>query len=186
MFRGDEIAVDEVGVGFGFGGDDDGDAVDIGGHRAQPAAPVGTGDHTAALQPRFDHPGGRSPLPDDPVAGDQVIAGGADMAADGNVGGAEIHRQYRRAVAVTGDDDPLAACAGTVRIGRLGSLALLLRDTAGLLDGQTTFCHSPSVYILIDQLGYSIMTDSDIIERGGTRGRQEGKKRRNWWGWDWK
>ncbi len=83
MFGGDQVAVDQVGVRFGQRREDDDDQVDVGRHRLELAAGVGTTQFGVARQLRDDHADALvARAPYHAVAGDQRRQVGAQVAAE--------------------------------------------------------------------------------------------------------
>src|SRR5690606_12452620 len=133
-------------MGLGLRRKHNGYAIHIRCYRAQPATAVGTGNNTVARAGGFHHPCGLAGTPDNGVASDQLVDGGADMAAKGFVSGAEVRWQHIRLFTVAGDDDAflfstqVALCDGGGSARQRG-LMLFMLDATLLLNGKTTICH---------------------------------------------
>lgn len=82
MLGGHQIAVDQIGVGFGQRGEDDDDLIDVGCHRLELAAHVGATQFAVSRQLRDDHAIALiAGAPDHLITGDQCRQVGAQVAA---------------------------------------------------------------------------------------------------------
>src|SRR5690554_2843225 len=179
---GDQVAVDQVGVGLGLHGEDDQDLVDIGRHRLELAPGVGAFQHAVALAPGHHHAfhhaalGVLAAAPDHPVAGHQPFEVGAQVAAHRRFAGLGTHVQ---GVAEVGDHPAgplrailaggqLVAITGIALGGALGALGLDLLDAPALLAAKLAFAHGGLMLGTIPAL-YSSTAPAVAKTRAGAR-----------------
>ena len=143
-----QVAVNQHRVRLGQGRDNHHNLVDIGCHGLELAVGVRPGEHTVALALRDDNPGGLALAPHHPVAGDQALEVGAQVAANALAGdGLDLHLGAE----MSGDEAvPLRAerpagqgllDQGVALVGPPGSFPLDFFDAPGLLASEFAFGH---------------------------------------------